>query len=134
MVTDSVFSMDGDAAPLEHLLASVRRHDALLVIDEAHAVLGPHLPPATGGGGEAKGSGDRAGVASVGTQRRTVVHVGTMSKTLGALGGFVAASRDVVDLLVNRARSYIFSTALSPATPPPPSLRSGSCAPTKVLP
>ena len=115
VVTDSVFSMDGDAAPLEHLLSLCAHHDALLVIDEAHAVLGPHLPPATGGGGEAKGSGDRAGVASVGTQRRTVVHVGTMSKTLGALGGFVAASRDVVDLLVNRARSYIFSTALSPA-------------------
>jgi 8-amino-7-oxononanoate synthase len=115
VVTDSVFSMDGDAAPLEHLLPLCARHDALLVLDEAHAVLGPHLPPATGGGGEARESGDRAGVASVGTHRGTVVRVGTLSKTLGALGGFVAASRDVVDLLVNRARSYIFSTALSPA-------------------
>ena len=115
VVTDSVFSMDGDAAPLEHLLSLCARHDALLVIDEAHAVLGPHLPPATRDGGEAKGSRDRAGVASVGTHGGTVVRVGTMSKTLGALGGFVAASRDVVDLLVNRARSYIFSTALTPA-------------------
>ncbi len=115
VVTDSVFSMDGDAAPLEHLLSLCARHDALLVLDEAHAVLGPHLPPATGGGGVAKRSGDRAGVASVGTHRKTVVRVGTMSKTLGALGGFVAASRDVVDLLVNQARSYIFSTALTPA-------------------
>jgi 8-amino-7-oxononanoate synthase len=115
VVTDSVFSMDGDAAPLEHLLPLCARHDALLVMDEAHAVLGPHLPPVTRDGGEAKGSRDRAGVASVGTHRGTVVRVGTMSKTLGALGGFVAASRDVVDLLVNRARSYIFSTALTPA-------------------
>jgi 8-amino-7-oxononanoate synthase len=115
VVTDSVFSMDGDAAPLEHLLALCAHHDALLVIDEAHAVLGPHLPPITREGGRAGGSRDRAGVASVGTHERTVVRVGTMSKTLGALGGFVAASRDVVDLLVNRARSYIFSTALTPA-------------------
>jgi 8-amino-7-oxononanoate synthase len=115
VVTDSVFSMDGDAAPLEHLLPLCARHNALLVLDEAHAVLGPHLPPVTRDGGEAKGGGDRAGVASVGTHGGTVVRVGTMSKTLGALGGFVAASRDVVDLLVNRARSYIFSTALTPA-------------------
>jgi 8-amino-7-oxononanoate synthase len=115
VVTDSVFSMDGDAAPLEHLLPLCARHDALLVLDEAHAVLGPHLPPVTRDGREAEGGGDRAGVASVGTQGGTVVRVGTMSKTLGALGGFVAASRDVVDLLVNRARSYIFSTALTPA-------------------
>jgi 8-amino-7-oxononanoate synthase len=115
VVTDSVFSMDGDAAPLEHLLPLCARHDALLILDEAHAVLGPHLLPVTRDGREAEGGGDRAGVASVGTQGGTVVRVGTMSKTLGALGGFVAASRDVVDLLVNRARSYIFSTALTPA-------------------
>jgi 8-amino-7-oxononanoate synthase len=115
VVTDSVFSMDGDAAPLEYLLPLCAQHDALLVLDEAHAVLGPHLPPVTRDGGEAKGDGDRAGVASVGTHGGTVVRVGTMSKTLGALGGFVAASRDVIDLLVNRARSYIFSTALTPA-------------------
>jgi 7-keto-8-aminopelargonate synthetase-like enzyme len=112
VVTDSVFSMDGDVAPLDDLLALCDRYDALLVLDEAHAVLGPDLPEATGrrDGGGGIGGRDRAGV-----QRRTVVRVGTLSKTLGSLGGFVAGSRDVVDLMVNRARSYIFSTAPTPA-------------------
>jgi 8-amino-7-oxononanoate synthase len=99
VVTDSVFSMDGDIAPLDELLGLCLRHGALLVIDEAHAVLGPHLEMST---------------LSKDAQA-TVVRVGTLSKTLGALGGFVAASRDIVDLLINRARSYIFSTALPPA-------------------
>ena len=94
VVTDTVFSMDGDAAPLDQLVSLCCRHDALLVLDEAHAVLGPSL------GGDSPSS---------------VVRVGTLSKTLGSLGGFVAGSRDVVDLLVNRARSYIFSTAPTPA-------------------
>ncbi len=97
VVTDTVFSMDGDAVDLDSLLALCARHGALLVLDEAHAVLGPHLHVSgTGRGGE-------------------VVRVGTLSKTLGSLGGFVAASRDVADLLVNRARPYIFSTAPTPA-------------------
>ena len=99
VVTDSVFSMDGDAAPLDQLLELCRHHRAMLVVDEAHAVLGPHLEES----------------ASAGEARSVVVRVGTLSKTLGALGGFVAASRDVVDLLINRARPYIFSTALPPA-------------------
>ena len=99
VVTDSVFSMDGDIAPLDELLELCLRHGALLVIDEAHAVLGPHL----------------AMSALSEDARANVVRVGTLSKTLGALGGFVAASRDAVDLLINRARSYIFSTALPPA-------------------
>ncbi len=96
VVTDSVFSMDGDVAPLDELVDLCRRHDALLILDEAHAVLGPDLPPDPG-------------------SSRMIVRVGTLSKTLGSLGGFVAASRDVVDLIVNRARSYIFSTAPTPA-------------------
>jgi 8-amino-7-oxononanoate synthase len=99
VVTDSVFSMDGDVAPLEELVTICTRHGALLVIDEAHAVLGPHLESS----------------AFPGINPSTVVRVGTLSKTLGSLGGFVAASRDIVDLLINRARSYIFSTALPPA-------------------
>ncbi len=94
VVTDTVFSMDGDAAPVDELVSLCARHGALLVLDEAHAVLGPSVPTARGA---------------------AIVRVGTLSKTLGSLGGFVAASRDVVDLLVNRARPYIFSTASTPA-------------------
>jgi 8-amino-7-oxononanoate synthase len=99
VVTDTVFSMDGDVAPVDEMLVLCTRYGALLVLDEAHAVLGPHL--------------DLAAVAA--PVRSGIVRVGTLSKTLGALGGFVAASRDVVDLLINRARPYIFSTALPPA-------------------
>ena len=93
VVTDSVFSMDGDVAPVEELTEVCARHDALLVVDEAHAVLGPDP--------------DLDGVDAL--------RVGTLSKTLGSLGGFVAGPRDFADLLVNRARSYIFTTASTPA-------------------
>jgi 8-amino-7-oxononanoate synthase len=96
VVTDTVFSMDGDVAPLEGLAAVCRRHGALLLLDEAHAVLGPHPGPEV-------------------TDELCVVRVGTLSKTLGSLGGFVTGPRQVVDLLVNLARSYIFTTAQSPA-------------------
>ena len=115
VVTDSVFSMDGDIAPLDDLVSLCERHNALLILDEAHAVLGPNLPtdPRRDKGG---GMGGRGRDGSVqGVQGGTVVRVGTLSKTLGSLGGFVAASRDIVDLIVNRARSYIFSTAPTPA-------------------
>jgi 8-amino-7-oxononanoate synthase len=96
VVTDTVFSMDGDVAPLPELAAACRRHGALLVLDEAHAVLGPHPGPDV-------------------TDDVAVVRVGTLSKTLGALGGFAACSRPVADLLVNSSRPYIFTTAGSPA-------------------
>ena len=116
VVTDSVFSMDGDIAPLDDLVTLCRRHNALLILDEAHAVLGPNLPtdPRRDKGGGMGGRG-RDGGGAHGVQGGTVVRVGTLSKTLGSLGGFVAASRDIVDLIVNRARSYIFSTAPTPA-------------------
>jgi 8-amino-7-oxononanoate synthase len=100
VVTDSVFSMDGDVAPVADLAEVCSRFGALLVLDEAHAVLGPAVsvapPPLVDAG-------------------LTVVRVGTLSKTLGSLGGFVAGPQAVIDLMVNLARSYIFSTALSPA-------------------
>lgn len=96
VVTDSVFSMDGDEAPVQALAECCARHGALLVLDDAHAVLGP-----------------QADLASV--DGLDVLHVVTMSKALGAAGGAVAGSRDAVDLLVNRARPFIFTTALSPA-------------------
>lgn len=95
VVSDSVFSMDGDVAPVDDLLELCARHDALLVLDEAHAVLQP--VPASPADGP------------------LVLQVGTLSKTLGALGGFVAGPRATVELLVNRARTHIFTTALSPA-------------------
>ncbi|HUI04784.1 MAG TPA: 8-amino-7-oxononanoate synthase [Acidimicrobiales bacterium] len=94
VVSDLVFSMDGDTAPVAGIAEVCRRHGALLVLDEAHAVLGPDPSPAL------------AGV--------DVLRVGTLSKSLGSLGGFVAGSRAFVDLVVNRARSYIFTTALTP--------------------
>jgi len=96
VVTDTVFSMDGDVAPLAGIADACRRHRAALVLDEAHAVLGPAVGPEV-------------------TDDLVVVRVGTMSKTLGSLGGFAAGSAAVTDLLVNVARPYIFTTALSPA-------------------
>ncbi|HEY2814345.1 MAG TPA: 8-amino-7-oxononanoate synthase [Acidimicrobiales bacterium] len=96
VVSDTVFSMDGDEAALSPLLDVCARHDALLVLDEAHSVLGPSLPD---------GAMDEV----------TVLRVGTLSKTLGSLGGFVAGPRAFVDLVVNAARPFIFTTAPTPA-------------------
>jgi 8-amino-7-oxononanoate synthase len=93
VVTDAVFSMDGDAARLAELAHLCARHNALLVVDEAHAVLGQRAD-----------FGDAE-----------VVRVGTLSKFLGSFGGFVAAEGPIVDLLINRARPFIFTTATSPA-------------------
>jgi 8-amino-7-oxononanoate synthase len=95
VVTDSVFSMDGDVAPIDELLALCARHDALLVVDEAHAVLQP--------------------VPVSAPDDPVVLQVGTLSKTLGSLGGFLAGPRPLIELVVNRARTGIFTTALSPA-------------------
>ena len=95
VVTDTVFSMDGDVAPIDALGSLCGTYGALLVVDEAHAVLEPSPAPIVNGA--------------------TVIQVGTLSKTLGALGGFVAGPRSIIDLLVNRARTYIFTTAPSPA-------------------
>ncbi|MBV9256317.1 MAG: 8-amino-7-oxononanoate synthase [Actinobacteria bacterium] len=97
VVTDTVFSMDGDVAPLDQIADVCRRRGALLVLDEAHAVLGPDPDP----------HGDLEGV--------DVLRVGTLSKTLGSLGGFVAGGAPMIDLLVNRARPFIFTTASTPA-------------------
>jgi 8-amino-7-oxononanoate synthase len=94
VVTDSVFSMDGDLADVEALAALCARAGALLVLDEAHAVLGPPTPK---------------------HPELELLVVGTLSKTLGALGGFVAGPRPFIEWLVNTARSFIFTTATSPA-------------------
>jgi 8-amino-7-oxononanoate synthase len=94
IASDTVFSMDGDVADVDALLTVARRRAALLVLDEAHAVLGPVV---------------HAGADD------DVVRVGTLSKSLGALGGFVAAPTRYVELIENTARPYIFTTALTPA-------------------
>ena len=99
IVSESVFSMDGDMAPVPELLALAERFGALLVLDEAHA---------TGLLGK-----DGAGVLSLlGISDGPIVIVGTLSKALGSIGGFVAADQTLISVLVNRARSFIFSTAL----------------------
>lgn len=98
IVTDTVFSMDGDLADLPKLIELAGRHSAMVVIDEAHA---------TGVFGT-KGRGCSEHFA---VDPSRIVQVGTLSKALGSLGGFVAGSEKVVDWVLNRARSYMFSTA-----------------------
>lgn len=102
IVTDGVFSMDGDVAPLAELLELARRHGARLMVDEAHA---------TG----AVGPGGRGSVAAAGLSSEVDVVVGTLGKALGSYGAYVCADGETVDFLLNTARPFIFSTA-----PPPP--------------
>jgi 8-amino-7-oxononanoate synthase len=110
IVTESVFSMDGDLAPLREIVELKQRYDAWLLVDEAHGfgVLGPH----------------GAGLAEeLALQGRIDLQMGTLSKAAGLAGGFIAASSPVIDLLINRARSFIFSTA-----PPPALAHAAVCA------
>jgi 8-amino-7-oxononanoate synthase len=102
VVTESVFSMDGDLAPLREIVELKERHGAWLLLDEAHAVgvLGP-------------GMGGLAG--ELGLADRIEIQMGTLGKALGVSGGYIAGSRTLIDFLVNRARSLVFSTAPSPA-------------------
>jgi 8-amino-7-oxononanoate synthase len=104
IVTDTVFSMDGDIAPLRALAELAERFDTLLVIDEAHAtgVLG-----AAG-----RGTSELLGLGNMSPER--LVKIGTLSKALGAQGGFVCGRRRLIEWLINHARPYIFSTALAP--------------------
>jgi 8-amino-7-oxononanoate synthase len=92
VVSDTVFSMDGDIAPVASLAELCGRHGALLVLDDAHVVLdAPSVPPGV-----------------------EVVRIGTLSKALGSLGGYVVARQGIIDLLVNQARPFIFTTAPTP--------------------
>jgi 8-amino-7-oxononanoate synthase len=103
VATESVFSMDGDWAALTGIVEIKKRYRALLLLDEAHAV------GVIGQNG--RGLADQLGLADA-----IDIHLGTLSKALGVSGGYVAGSRALIDLLINRARSFIFSTAPSPAT------------------
>ena len=102
VATESIFSMDGDAALLKEIVNLKDQHGAWLLLDEAHAVgvLGPQ---------------GRGLAASLGLEGRIDLHMGTLSKAFGLSGGYLAASRAVIDWLINRARSFIYSTAPSPA-------------------
>ncbi len=102
IVTESVFSMDGDTAPLRDIVELKDRHGAWLLVDEAHGVgvLGPQ---------------GRGLAAAAGLDGRIELQMGTLSKAFGLSGGYLAAAQPVIDLLVNRARSFIYSTAPPPA-------------------
>ena len=102
VVTESVFSMDGDHAPLREMVALKEQYGAWLMVDEAHAtgLYGAHR----------RGLADELGVGD-----RIEVQMGTLGKALGASGGYICGSRALIDYLINRARTFIFSTAPVPA-------------------
>jgi 8-amino-7-oxononanoate synthase len=114
IVTDSVFSMDGDVAPLAEIVELAHHHGVRVAVDEAHGTgcLGP---------------GGRGAVAEAGVEDEVDVVIGTLSKALGAYGAFVACDQPMAQLLVNSARPFIFSTA-----PPPPSV-AGALAALELL-
>jgi glycine C-acetyltransferase/8-amino-7-oxononanoate synthase len=114
IVSDSVFSMDGDVAPLARIVELAQAYDARTIVDEAHA---------TG----ALGDGGRGAVAQAGLQGKIDVLIGTLGKALGSYGAYACASAEMVLLLVNTARPLIFSTA-----PPPPSM-AGALAALELL-
>ena len=103
IVTDGVFSMDGDIVPLPDICDLAAGHDAMVLVDDAHGfgVLGKD------GGGTA---------AHFGLEGENIIQMGTLSKAVDALGGYIAGSRPLIELLINRARGFIFTTGLPPAT------------------
>jgi len=101
LAVDGLYSMDGDLAPLPELVALAKRYDAMLLLDDAH---GTGTLGATG----------RGSAEALGVQSGVDIHLGTLGKALGSFGAFVAGSRALRDLLVNTARSFIFSCALAP--------------------
>jgi 8-amino-7-oxononanoate synthase len=105
IITDSVFSMDGDIAPLTQIVELAKKYDAITMIDEAHA---------TGCIGK-QGRGVENFYKSLGMQEDVDIVMGTLSKALGSLGGFVAGSHKLIDYLINKARSFIYTTALPPS-------------------
>ncbi len=102
IVTDGVFSMDGDIAPLPAIVALAEKYQAIVMVDDAHA---------TG----VLGKSGRGTAEHFGLSKDAHIQMGTLGKALGSFGAYAAGSNDIIDFLVNRSRSYIFSTALPPA-------------------
>ena len=103
IVTDGVFSMDGDIAPLQDIYEVATNFGAMLLVDDAH-------------GFGVLGRGGSGTVAHCGLKGKNVIEMGTLSKAVGGLGGYVAGSRTLIELLINRARGFIFTTGLPPGT------------------
>jgi glycine C-acetyltransferase/8-amino-7-oxononanoate synthase len=109
IVTEAVFSMDGDRAPLTEIVALKKRFGAMLLVDEAHAV-------------GVLGRNGRGLADALRLDGEVDIHMGTLGKALGVAGGYIAGSRRLIELLVNRARSFVYSTA------PPPANAAAACA------
>ena len=114
IITDSVFSMDGDCAPLKEIVALARAYDALVMVDEAHAfgVLGKH---------------GRGLVEHLGLEGEIDIQMGTLSKAAGAFGAYCCGPSEMIELVLNRARSFIYTTGL------PPSVAAAGCAAVKII-
>ncbi|MCX7781182.1 MAG: 8-amino-7-oxononanoate synthase [Negativicutes bacterium] len=103
IVTDGVFSMDGDIAPLDQIVELAEEYEAMVMVDDAHAA-------------GVIGDGGRGTVSHFGLNGRVHIQMGTLSKSLAAEGGYAAGSRQLIEFLINKSRGYIFSTAQAPAT------------------
>ena len=103
MITDGVFSMDGDIAPLPALCDLAEKYGAIMMVDDAHS-------------SGVLGRGGRGTVDHLGCHGRVHIQVGTLSKAIGSMGGYVCGSRDLIDYLYLRARPFLFSTSHPPAT------------------
>ena len=103
IVTDGVFSMDGDIAPLPDICHLAAEYEAMVLVDDAH-------------GFGVLGKNGRGTVSSFGLEGTEIIQMGTLSKAVGALGGYIAGSKVLIEMLINRARGFIFTTGLPPAT------------------
>jgi glycine C-acetyltransferase len=102
IITEGVFSMDGHIAPLKEIIALLDKYGAMLLLDDAHAI-------------GALGARGRGTLEHLGLAHPSIIRVGTFGKALGVFGAFVAGSRDTIELLISRARPFIYTTALPPS-------------------
>jgi len=99
IITDTVFSMDGDIAPLPEIVALAKKYDCMLMVDEAHA---------TG----VLGANGKGAIEHFNIKEKDIIQMGTLSKAIGSFGGYVAGSRELIDYLINKSRPFIYTTAL----------------------